>query len=106
MEQWEVVLLIGTHQLIGQIFQAFFYMNLANLPELVRTGRMDFLLLLPADTQFLVSLKQFGLDNVVNALIGAGFVLLALAKLAIVPSVTQILLYLVAVACGILSITA
>jgi len=100
--KWEVVLLIGTHQLIGQIFQAFFYMNLANLPELVRTGRMDFLLLLPADTQFLVSLKQFGLDNVVNALIGAGFVLLALAKLAIVPSVTQILLYLVAVACGIL----
>ena len=48
--KWEVVLLIGTHQLIGQLFQAFFYMNLANLPELVRTGRMDFMLLLPVDT--------------------------------------------------------
>jgi len=57
--KWEVVLLIGTHQLIGQLFQAFFYMNLANLPELVRTGRMDFMLLLPVDTQFMVSLKQF-----------------------------------------------
>ena len=100
--KWEVVLLIGTHQLIGQLFQAFFYMNLANLPELVRTGRMDFLLLLPVDTQFVVSLKQFGMDNVVNALVGAGFVLFSLGKLALVPSAAQVLLYVVAVACGIL----
>lgn len=100
--KWEVVLLIGTHQLIGQLFQAFFYMNMANLPELVRTGRMDFMLLLPIDTQFVVSLKQFGMDNVVNALVGAGFVLFSLWKLAIVPTAAQLLLYAVAVCCGIL----
>jgi len=100
--KWEVVLLIGTHQLIGQVFQAFFYMNLANLPELVRTGRMDFMLLMPVDTQFLVSLKQFGMDNVVNAFVGAGFVIFSLWKLAIMPSVTQFLLYAAAVCCGTL----
>lgn len=100
--KWEVVLLIGTHQLIGQLFQAFFYMNLANLPELIRTGRMDFMLLLPVDTQFVVSLKQFGMDNVVNALIGAGVVLFSLWKLSIVPTAAQILLYAAAVCCGIL----
>ena len=100
--KWEVVLLIGTHQLIGQLFQALFYMNLANLPELIRTGRMDFMLLLPVDTQFVVSLKQFGMDNVVNALVGAGVVLFSLWKLSIVPTAAQILLYLVAVCCGIL----
>jgi ABC-2 type transport system permease protein len=100
--KWEVVLLIGTHQLIGQLFQAFFYMNLANLPELIRTGRMDFMLLLPVDTQFVVSLKQFGMDNVVNALVGAGVVLFSLWKLSIVPTASQILLYIVAVCCGIL----
>jgi len=100
--KWEVVLLIGTHQLIGQVFQAFFYMNLANLPELVRTGRMDFMLLMPVDTQFLVSLKQFGMDNVVNAFVGAGFVVFSLWKLAIMPSVAQFLLYAAAVCCGTL----
>ncbi|NBZ96493.1 MAG: hypothetical protein EBR40_08745, partial [Proteobacteria bacterium] len=82
--------------------KAFFYMNLANLPELVRTGRMDFMLLLPVDTQFIVSLKQFGMDNVVNALVGAGFVLFALWKLTVVPTAAQILLYAAAVCCGIL----
>jgi len=100
--KWEVVLLIGTHQIIGQLFQAFFYMNLANLPELVRTGRMDFMLLLPVDTQFVVSLKQFGMDNVVNALVGAGFVTFSLWKLSLVPTATQLLLYAAAVCCGIL----
>jgi len=100
--KWEVVLLIGTHQLIGQLFQAFFYMNLANLPELVRTGKMDFMLLLPVDTQFIVSLKQFGMDNVVNALVGFGFVSFSLWKLSITPTVGQILLYSVAVVFGTL----
>jgi ABC-2 type transport system permease protein len=100
--KWEVVLLIGTHQLIGQLFQAFFYMNLANLPELVRTGKMDFMLLLPIDTQFVVSLKQFGMDNVVNAFVGAGFVTFSLWKMALLPTPAQMLLYAVAVCCGIM----
>ena len=64
--KWEVVLLIGTHQIISQLFQAFCYVNLSNLPELVRTGRLDLMLLLPVDTQFAVSTRQFGLDNVVQ----------------------------------------
>ncbi|MCE9542421.1 MAG: ABC-2 family transporter protein [Verrucomicrobia bacterium] len=35
--KWEVVLLIGTHQLIGQVFQAFFYRH--PVPAL-RCGRL------------------------------------------------------------------
>ena len=30
--KWEVVLLIGTHQIIAQLFQAFFFVNVANVP--------------------------------------------------------------------------
>jgi ABC-2 type transport system permease protein len=99
--KWEVVLLVGTHQLIAQIFQAFFYVNLANLPELIRTGRLDFMLLQPIDTQFAVSTKQFGLDNLVNALIGVAFVAAALIKLAVVPTPGQVALYMAAIAMGV-----
>ena len=98
--KWEVVLLIGTHQIISQIFQAFCYMNLSNLPELVRTGRLDLMLLLPMDAQFSVSTRQFGLDNVVNALIGVAFVVFSLVKLAVVPTAAQVGWYLLAVALG------
>lgn len=99
--KWEVVLLVGTHQIIGQIFQAFFYVNVANLPELVRTGRLDFMLLLPVDAQFAVSTRQFGLDNIVNALVGIAIVVLALIKLAVLPHATQIVTYLGAIGLGV-----
>lgn len=98
--KWEVVLLIGTHQIISQIFQAFCYVNVANLPELIRTGRLDLMLLLPVDAQFSVSTRQFGLDNLVNVAVGVGFVVFSLGKLGMVPGVVQVLCYGVAVCLG------
>src|SRR6187397_1291606 len=79
--KWEVVLLVGTHQMIAQLFQAFFFVNLSNIPELVRTGKLDSLLVLPIDSQFAVSTKQFGLDSVVNAVLGGVVVIVSLHKL-------------------------
>jgi ABC-2 type transport system permease protein len=99
--KWEVILLIGTHQIIGQLFQAFFYVNVANLPELVRTGKLDFMLLLPVDSQFAVSTRQFGMDNIVNALVGIGIVLFSLIRLQVVPQLNHIAFYAVAVALGV-----
>jgi ABC-2 type transport system permease protein len=99
--KWEVVLLIGTHQIIAQLFQAFFFVNVANIPELVRTGKLDSLLVLPVDSQFAVSTKQFGPDSVVNAIVGAAVVCFSLSKLAIIPGLTAVLLYLVAIGFGI-----
>ena len=99
--KWEVVLLVGTHQIIAQLFQAFFFMNVANIPELVRTGKLDSLLVLPIDSQFAVSTKQFGLDSVINAIVGAAVVGVSLFKLAVIPTPAAIVLYLVALCFGI-----
>ena len=99
--KWEVVLLVGTHQIIAQLFQAFFFVNVANVPELVRTGKLDSLLVLPIDSQFAVSTKQFGLDSVVNAVLGGVVVVISLTRLGVVPHPIHILLYLVAIGFGI-----
>src|SRR5438270_3361430 len=99
--KWEVVLLLGTHQMIAQLFQAFFFVNVSNIPELVRTGRLDSLLVLPIDSQFAVSTKQFGLDSVLNAILGGIVVIVALSKLQVTPSLGMIALYLVAICFGV-----
>src|ERR1700730_7937209 len=99
--KWEVVLLVGTHQMISQLFQAFFFVNVANIPELVRTGKLDSLLVLPIDSQFAVSTKQFGLDSIVNAAVGGVVVGVSLSKLGIVPTPLSIVLYLIAICFGI-----
>jgi len=94
-------LLIGTHQIIAQLFQAFFFVNLANIPELVRLGKLDSVLVLPIDSQFAVSTKQFGLDSIINALLGAGVVIFSLSKLSVVPNALSVLLYVVALGFGV-----
>ena len=99
--KWECVLLVGTHQIIAQIFQAFFYVNLAELPDLIRTGRLDLMLLLPVDAQFAVSTRKFGMDNIVNALVGVAIVVLSLFKLGVVPGVRQVALFLACIPFGV-----
>ena len=99
--KWEVVLLVGTHQMIAQLFQGFFFVNVANIPELVRTGRLDSLLVLPIDSQFAVSTKQFGLDSMINAALGGVVVCVSLSRLGIVPNPMSILLYLTALGFGV-----
>jgi len=90
--KWQVVALVGVHQIISQLFQAFFYVNLANIPELVRSGRLDLMLTLPVDAQFAVSTRQLSFDSLVNSLVGIGIVAFAMVKLGVVPSVLQLAL--------------
>lgn len=65
--KWEVVLLLGASQFIQQVFIAFFLTNCAQISELIRTGKMDFMLLLPVNTRFIISLRQVDLGGFVNA---------------------------------------
>src|SRR5260370_7699677 len=99
--KWQMVLLIGTHQIISQMFQGCFCVNLDNLPEMVRTGKCDFILLQPVDGQFTISFRQFGLDSVVNALVGVGIVIYSLYRLHVVPGLGQVVLYLVTICVGV-----
>ena len=88
--QWEMVLLVGASNFIQQIYQAFFLVNCTNLSELIRTGKMDFLLLLPVNTRFIVSLRQVDLGAFINALFGLCVMLYAAGKLHLQPTTGQI----------------
>jgi len=88
--KWQMILLVGASNFIQQLYQAFFLTNCTNLSELVRTGKMDFLLLLPINTRFLVSLRVVDLGAFVNALFAVCVMLFAAVKLNLHPSATQI----------------
>ena len=70
--------------------QAFFLTNCTNLSELVRTGRMDFLLALPINTRFIVSLRQVDLGSFVNALFAVCVMIFAAGKLELHPTARQV----------------
>jgi len=100
--KWEVVLLVGISHFIQQIFQAFFLTNLVQLSEHVRTGRLDFMLLLPVNTRFILSLRQVDLGGFVNAASALAVMGFALAQLGRWPSLAQLCGALVLLAAGVL----
>jgi ABC-2 type transport system permease protein len=92
--KWQVVLLVGASSFIQQLYQAFFLINCTNLSELVRTGKLDFLLLLPVNTRFVVSLRQVDLGGFVNASFALAVMIFSLRQLHVVPAPVQILGFL------------
>jgi ABC-2 type transport system permease protein len=88
--KWQMVLLVGASNFIQQIYQAFFLTNCTGLSELVRTGRMDFLLALPVNTRFIVSTRQVDLGAFVNALFAVCVMVFSATKLNLHPTFLQL----------------
>jgi len=87
--KWQMVLLVGASNFIQQIYQAFFLTNCTSLSELVRTGKMDFLLALPVNTRFIVSTRQVDLGAFVNAMFAVCVMIFAAGKLGLHPTWLQ-----------------
>src|ERR1700744_1222348 len=99
--KWQVVMLVGARHFIKQLFQAFFLINCTNLSELVRTGKLDFLMLLPINTRFVVSLRQVDLGAFINAAFGASVIAYAAHKLHFMPTPLHILVFLALCIAGV-----
>lgn len=101
-------LFIATTWFINSLMQAFFMPNAEEFSELIRTGGLDFALLKPIDTQFLISFRKVNWSSFSNFLAGlviAGVALYSLANRDVnpmIPSPLSIVLYLFFVACGTL----
>lgn len=100
--KWEVILLVGAAQFIQQIFHGIFLNNCTQLSENIRTGKLDFMMLLPVNTRFLISLRTVDLGSFVNVGLAVAVMIYAGHRLELEPTVWQILGFLVLCAAGIL----
>jgi len=85
---------MATAMILNALMEAFFVPNLANLSELVRTGGLDFALLKPIDTQFLVSFEKLDLGAFVQLLLPSGLLAYSFAQTGHLPSLGDAALYL------------
>lgn len=100
--QYEFFAFMATTMIINSLVAAFFMPNAAELSELIRTGGLDFALLKPIDTQFLVSLAKIEWSSLSNFFFGVGLLLYSLAAIDYAPPWYVILLYPFYVVCGTL----
>jgi ABC-2 type transport system permease protein len=99
--KWEFFVFLSTTILVNSLIQAFFLPGAGEFSELIRTGNLDFALLKPIDTQFLVSLQKIEWSSLSNTLFGLVLLGVSLVKLEFTPSLGQLLLYAWFTACGI-----
>ncbi len=100
--KWEVVMLLGASHVIQQLFSAFFLTNVIQLSEFIRTGKLDFMLLLPVNTRFLISFRQVDLGGFINAASAIAVMVYAGRQLSLAPSVGEILGFALLAGCSII----
>ena len=100
-DKYQFFAFIATTMMIFSIMQAFFMPNAAEFSELIRTGGLDFALLKPIDTQFLISFQRVNWAMLSNFAFGVGLMGYSLAKLGHVPHLLQIVLFPIFIVCGV-----
>ena len=101
--KYQFFVFIATTMFVNSLVQAFFMPNAQELSELVRTGGLDFALLKPIDTQFLVSLRRVNWSSLGNFMIALLLLLYSLPRidgLELTP--LKVVLYPVYVLMGVL----
>ncbi len=83
--KYEFFVFLGTTWLINSLIQSFCLPNATEFSELIRTGSLDFALLKPIDTQFLISFQRIEWSSLVNALTGMALLGISLWHLTTRP---------------------
>lgn len=78
---YQYLLLVGTFQLINGIIFAMFFKNVFEMPENVRKGQLDFYLLKPVNSQFMLSTRYIAFTELSGLLPGIILIAVALANL-------------------------
>jgi ABC-2 type transport system permease protein len=105
--EYEFFVFLATLWIINAVVQALFMPNADAFSELIRTGNLDYALLKPIDTQFLVSFTRLDWSQLTNLATGVVVLFISLRQLmrqATNPLVIEpwsVAAYLFFVGCGI-----
>ncbi len=89
---------MATVMLVNSLVEMFFMPNCAQFSELIRTGNLDFALVKPIDTQFLISFEKMDLAMITQVGLGAGLLGYALNLDGTSVSIGNAIIYLLLIA--------
>ncbi len=102
-DKYQFFVFLATSLLVNNIVQMFFMPNAEEFSELIRTGNLDFALLKPIDTQFLISLAKVDWSSLANVAIGVLLLGYAVPRLdGFTPSLVAFVLYPLYIVLGVL----
>lgn len=99
--KFQFFIFLSTTLFIFSLVQAFFMPNANEFGELIRTGNLDFALLKPIDTQFLVSLRRIEWSSLSNFVFALVLLFYSLWRIDYRPGLVECLLYPFYLLCGV-----
>jgi len=99
--KYQFFLFLATTLIVNSLVRGLFMENADEFGELIRTGNLDFVLLKPMDTQFLVSLNRIEWSALGNLVLGLLLLFYALGKVDYRPGPVQVVLYPLYIGCGV-----
>lgn len=82
----EVLMLVGIYRVMEGLINLLVAPNMMAVSGYIRRGDLDFLLLRPVSSQFLISLRLLSLPELANILVGLGLIIYGARVTAIAPS--------------------
>jgi ABC-2 type transport system permease protein len=77
----ELTALVGIYLLVGGFINLMIQPSMQRFMEDIRLGTLDFMILKPEDAQFLISVRQIEIWKLIDALLGAAVLIVALVQL-------------------------
>lgn len=98
--------LTGSFLIVRGLCSAFYQPNMQKLSEMVNKGELDFVLVRPISSQFLVSIRYVNFGASITAVVGAAYVVIGIGRLGLTPGVSAVAAYVAALACAFVAIYA
>lgn len=96
----ELLAVMGVHILMGGILQATIQPNMIRLMGDVQDGMLDYAIIKPADSQLLVSVREFRIWQLVDVIVGGGVLGYAVNEMQVSLGWSQSLGFLAAILLG------
>jgi viologen exporter family transport system permease protein len=97
----QMIVLLGVYYLIQGAQSVVFEVSLERFMEHIRLGTLDFILIKPVNSQFMVSTRHVQLAQVAQALFGLGLVGAGVAQVGAVVGVGDVVRFAVTLFCGL-----
>jgi ABC-2 type transport system permease protein len=98
--------LTGSFLMVEGLSSALFQRNMQRLSEMVNKGELDFVLIRPISSQFLVSIRYIDFGDLPTAVVGLGYVVIGLGRLGITPAPFEVATYVLLLVSALLSLYA
>lgn len=99
--KYQYFVFLATSMFVGSLSHTFFLPNARLFSEQIRTGSLDFALLKPIDTQFLISFTRVEWASMSNFVLGLALITYALWQMDYAPSWYAFALFPFYILCGV-----